>query len=171
MTLPDEIIPYGDSEYSVFIVAKKILNNSAIYNFVLSGGSVGSSSSIRSMNSFGFTGNNSAISYWYPTSSILTSPDDSISTNNFYISEFFYDKKYPLNRYIYVNGSKVAEANKGSRASTKGNNFIGRRSDYTTNYFDGDLAELIVYERALLDSERRSVEEYLSKKWNIKIAN
>ena len=59
----------------------------------------------------------------------------------------------------------------GTRDSTKGNNFIGRRSDSNIRYFDGDLAELIVYEKATSDSERKSVEEYLSQKWNIKIAN
>ncbi len=63
------------------------------------------------------------------------------------------------------------EANLGSRISTKNNNFIGKRSDFTTNYFDGDLAELIVYNRAISSSERKSVEEYLSRKWNIKILN
>ena len=41
----------------------------------------------------------------------------------------FYDKNVTLNRFIYINGSKVAEANLGSRISTKNNNFIGKRSD------------------------------------------
>ena len=169
MALPDEIVPYGDSDYSVFIVAKKTLNNSA-RNIVLSGGSVGTTSSIRSMNAFGFMDNN-AMNYWYPSSSILNSPANSIIANNFYITEFFYDKNVTLNRFIYINGSMVAEANLGSRISTKNNNFIGRRSDSTVNYFDGDLAELIVYNRAISSSERKSVEEYLSRKWNIIIKN
>jgi prepilin-type N-terminal cleavage/methylation domain-containing protein len=168
MNLPNEIVPYGDSDYSVFIVAKKTLNNSA-RNIVLSGGSIVDGST-RSMNAFGFMDNN-AMNYWYPSSSILNSPTNSINSNNFYITEFFYDKNVTLNRFIYINGSKVAEANLGSRISTKNNNFIGRRSDSTVNYFDGDLAELIVYNRAISSSERKSVEEYLSRKWNIKIAN
>ena len=33
-------------------------------------------------------------------------------------------------------------------------------------FFTGDLAELIVYDRILLPSERRLVEGYLSAKWN-----
>jgi prepilin-type N-terminal cleavage/methylation domain-containing protein len=180
MILPDEIIPYGDSEYSVFIVAKKTNNNNNT-NIVLSGGSIGATSSTRSMNLFGFAGD-SVINYWWPNGSTISSkthsimaPSYSIIANNFfYISEFFYDKKYNIeghNRYIYINGSKVAEGYMGTRDSTKGNNFIGRRSDSSIRYFDGDLAELIVYERAISDSERKSVEEYLSQKWNIKIAN
>ncbi len=168
MNLPNEIVPYGDSDYSVFIVAKKTLNNSA-RNIVLSGGSIVDGST-RSMNAFGFMDNN-AMNYWYPSSSILNSPANSINSNNFYITEFFYDKNVTLNRFIYINGSMVAEANLGSRISTKNNNFIGKRSDFTTNYFDGDLAELIVYNRAISSSERKSVEEYLSRKWNIMIKN
>jgi prepilin-type N-terminal cleavage/methylation domain-containing protein len=169
MTLPDEIIPYGDSDYSVFIVAKKT-NNNASTNVILSGGSVVTSTT-RSMNAFGFTTNNKAMNYWYPTSSILESSANSIMTNNFYITDFFYDKNLTLSRYIYINGSKDGEANIRGRVSTKSNNVIGKRINQNGNYFDGDLAELIIYERALLDSERRSVEEYLSKKWNIKITN
>lgn len=168
MALPDEIVPYGDSDYSVFIVAKKTLNNSA-RNIVLSGGSA-IEQSTSSMNAFGFM-NNSVVSYWYTTASILTSPNDSIIANNFYITEFFYDKNITANRSIYINGSKVVEGDKGSRVSTKNNNFIGKRSDWTLNYFDGDLAELIVYNKALTNSERKSVAEYLSRKWNIKITN
>jgi len=169
MVLLDEIIPYGDSDYSVFIVAKRTLNNTA-RNLVLCGGSIGATSSTPSMNAFGFIGD-VAVNYWFTNNSILYSADKSIISNNFYITEFFYDKNSDPTRSIYINGSKNMSDTKVSRVSTKGNNYIGRRSDYTINYFDGDLAELIVYNRALLDSERRSVEEYLSKKWNIKIAN
>jgi len=148
MVLPDEIIPYGDSDYSVFIVAKRTLNNTA-RNLVLCGGSIGATSSTPSMNAFGFIGN-VAINYWWPTGSTIVSSTDSIIANNFYITEFFYEKNIEFHRYIYINGSKVVESKLlGSRASTKGNNYIGRRSDGTLNYFDGDLAELIVYNRAL----------------------
>lgn len=170
MNLPDEVVPYGDSDYSVFIVAKKTNNNDSA-NIVLSGGSVGNTSSIRAMNIFGFTATNKALNYWYPTSSKLESSVNSIIANNFYITEFFYDKNITANRSIYINGSKVVEGDKGSRESTKNGNYIGRRSDYSTNYFDGDLAELIVYNKALTYSERKSVAEYLSRKWNIKITN
>jgi hypothetical protein len=53
----------------------------------LSGGWVVDGST-RSMNAFGFMDNN-AMNYWYPSSSILNSPTNSIIANNFYITEFF----------------------------------------------------------------------------------
>jgi len=31
-------------------------------------------------------------------------------------------------------------------------------------YFDGDLAEIIIFSRALTDEERKAIEQYLSKK-------
>ncbi len=43
---------------------------------------------------------------------------------------------------------------------------IGR---FVTNYFDGDVAEVIIFNRRLTYVERRSVEQYLSQKWGIKL--
>jgi hypothetical protein len=36
-------------------------------------------------------------------------------------------------------------------------------------YFNGTIAEIIIYSRALTDKERQGVETYLSKKWGIKL--
>jgi prepilin-type N-terminal cleavage/methylation domain-containing protein len=40
-------------------------------------------------------------------------------------------------------------------------------SGTVTEYFDGDIGEIIIFTRALKESERIEVEEYLSKKWEI----
>ena len=42
---------------------------------------------------------------------------------------------------------------------------IGSTSDQTTEGLNADMAELIVYQRALNARERRQVFEYLSAKW------
>jgi prepilin-type N-terminal cleavage/methylation domain-containing protein len=44
---------------------------------------------------------------------------------------------------------------------------IGRN---ISNYFNGDVGEIIMYSRALSDFERDEVEKYLSKKWGIKLS-
>jgi hypothetical protein len=44
---------------------------------------------------------------------------------------------------------------------------IGSRSDHATLYFVGDIAEILVYDRILTDSEREMVEDYLSDKYGI----
>jgi hypothetical protein len=42
---------------------------------------------------------------------------------------------------------------------------------YLTNYYyKGDIAEIIMFSRALSDKDRQAVESYLSKKWAIKIS-
>ena len=48
---------------------------------------------------------------------------------------------------------------------------IGSSYNGTTraNYYSGNIGEIIVFERALKTEERNSIEEYLSKKWNIRI--
>jgi len=40
----------------------------------------------------------------------------------------------------------------------------------TTQYYKGDIAEIIIFSRALSDKDRQAVESYLSKKWAIKIS-
>ena len=67
---------------------------------------------------------------------------------------------------VYVNGTQVAGltgklaaiANTGSQA------LIGRG---TSTYFSGDIAEIIVYTRALPDAERQQVDQYLLAKYNL----
>jgi hypothetical protein len=48
---------------------------------------------------------------------------------------------------------------------------IGAYFNGTTRnqYFNGDIAEIIVFDRALKNQERDDVEKYLSKKWGFKI--
>ncbi len=40
----------------------------------------------------------------------------------------------------------------------------------TAEYYKGDIAEIIMFSRALSDKDRQAVESYLSKKWAIKIS-
>jgi hypothetical protein len=44
---------------------------------------------------------------------------------------------------------------------------IGSRSHYHVLYFVGDIAEILVYDRILTDSERMMVEAYLNAKYEI----
>ncbi len=46
---------------------------------------------------------------------------------------------------------------------------LGRRTGSSTTYFNGDLAEIIIYTRALKTEERQAVETYLGKKYGVGI--
>jgi hypothetical protein len=48
---------------------------------------------------------------------------------------------------------------------------IGARPTSTiTSFFTGDIAEIIIYSRALSDTEVASIEDYLGNKWGISVA-
>lgn len=74
---------------------------------------------------------------------------------------------------IYKNGT----INDGQRLNTLGvplnfhdtTYYFGRH--LTTNYFTGDFAEVIMFNRLLSDIERKDIERYLGKKWGIDVAS
>jgi len=67
---------------------------------------------------------------------------------------------------ILVNGvSSTAAANPGLPNCTTGN--IGSRD--LTAYYKGNIGEIIIFTRALSTFERQQVEQYLAKKWSIKL--
>ena len=70
----------------------------------------------------------------------------------------------------YINGS-IGVNVKGSIQFNIDKFFIGARvtNGKPTNYFSGDIAEIIIYNRTLANDERKSIEEYLSRKYSIKI--
>jgi hypothetical protein len=51
---------------------------------------------------------------------------------------------------------------------------LGAKKDDTDNlssYFKGKIAEILIFNRFLAGEDRREIERYLGKKWNIKISN
>jgi hypothetical protein len=82
---------------------------------------------------------------------------------------------------IFRNGTQLSlAADAGGYNSNLGgiyargyyNLYLGTRYDWRTtlnNYYIGTIGEMIIYSRNLKDSERKAVEEYLSKKWEIKL--
>lgn len=72
-------------------------------------------------------------------------------------------------RYIYTNGSLDDSDILASRASLTSDLIIGASSSAGLNPFDGYIGEIIMYDRALTDSQQDEVEEYLSQKWDIEL--
>lgn len=74
---------------------------------------------------------------------------------------------------IYINGGASADASKANSNEeiTPGdaNAYIGSNS--SDLFVDADIGEIIIFNRALRDIERRAVEEYLGKKWGIEVDN
>jgi prepilin-type N-terminal cleavage/methylation domain-containing protein len=78
--------------------------------------------------------------------------------------------------YEYLNGT-VTNASGFASSATKAISQLTLRIGAThatvsdlTSYYNGSIAEIIVYSRGLKTEERQSVEKYLSQKWGIKLS-
>jgi len=72
---------------------------------------------------------------------------------------------------LYLNGvAKVSRSGLSSIADLNTSLKIGQQKNGApTRFATCYISEIIIFDRVLLNEERRSVQEYLSKKWNIKI--
>lgn len=74
----------------------------------------------------------------------------------------------------YMNGgtsTDAADANKTTALTSYPGARIGRwGSGSPDDFFNGDIAEIIVFTRSLTTEERQSIESYLGKKYNITIS-
>jgi hypothetical protein len=94
----------------------------------------------------------------------------SISTYTSIISKthsFVFSKE--SGRALYTNGGTgTINATLTSPLTSYAGSSIGNYRNQ--NYYNGAIAEIIFYTRALTDKERQGVEAYLAKKWGIKIS-
>lgn len=101
---------------------------------------------------------------------------DSISAysiTNFEIVSSYYDYQNTTAR-IYLNG-KLENTNSsfqttGNSSDTNSNSILIGALNSTSNLLVGDIAEIIIYNRALTAAEITNVHEYLSRKWGITLA-
>jgi prepilin-type N-terminal cleavage/methylation domain-containing protein len=158
LNLPDGTVPYGNSEYTVIFISK--VDVSGNYG-VLGSGNYGIE---NQTNAFRYDSVGKMVNYWWHVD--LSSPTNTTINNKFQIFIFDYNKSI---RNLYVDGvlKNYISSTIKPRESTNLNNTIGKT--YSVEYLVGSIAELIIYDRALLNSERKDIEKYLSKKWSIKI--
>lgn len=71
---------------------------------------------------------------------------------------------------IFQNGVNIAQTDTTTSLSASANSLtVGNVATGTDDFLEGNLGEVIVYDRSLKQEERQSIEEYLSKKWGIRI--
>jgi prepilin-type N-terminal cleavage/methylation domain-containing protein len=75
------------------------------------------------------------------------------------------------NFYLNGNGgtSTYQAVSTGTQGSASDVLHIGRSSGTSGQFFGGQIGEIIIYDRVLKSEERRAVEAYLGKKWNITV--
>ena len=154
--LPDGTVPYKNSEYTVIIVSQP----HAFCGCVVLGSGNGAT---NQSNSFKYNTGGYFINFWWNSASDLLI-SNSVVLNKTNIITITYNQSQ---RFGYFNGNLKATSSVTNRASTPINNRIGSRTG--AEYFTGNIAEIIIFDRAIHDSERNDIEKYLSKKWSIEI--
>jgi len=151
-TLPDGTYPFGNTPYSIFIVA--YTRNAGNPQWVVCGGGESTNQALGLL--FYYT--NAVWHSWWINEYRF---DNSITNNVPAIVNI----SYATSRSIIVNGGTASVNNAGSRSSTNSPNFIGRRPG--GQFFDGGLAECIVFNSEISVFQRQQVEGYLAWKWGI----
>jgi prepilin-type N-terminal cleavage/methylation domain-containing protein len=162
LSLPDGTVPYGDSAYTVIFVSK------ADYfgNFGVLGS--GSYDGKHKANAFRYQ-NDGVGNYWWPSPDLSAYIDEA---NKLQIFIFDYNKEY---RYIYIDGVFAANAiifsSPKERNSTTFNNTIGLTcvGCAVPEYLVGSIAELIIYDRALLATKEKISKNIYRKNGQLKL--
>jgi sugar lactone lactonase YvrE len=152
--LPNSSIPFGNSSYSIFIVAT--FNNGGAYNGLLTAGTAGNSQCISIVSLL----DNKIRLYWY-NSDIDTTGTFTAGTR------FIYDSSYESGgqRTAFINGTLSASNTPSARNQPNTGNKIG----ITLNgeILNGSISEILVFNTSLTNTQRQTVQGYLANKWGL----
>jgi prepilin-type N-terminal cleavage/methylation domain-containing protein len=163
LNLPNGTVPFGNQAYTVIFVSKIDADctcpviTSGVFDF-----------GAKTCNYFEYS-SNYRIHNKLPSAGNAT-PYNSVSANKFQIFSSVYNQDtitiYINKNYWVGGGSSVTPID-----NRQTNNFIGRGNRPSATYLIGSIAEIIIFNRNLLNSEREDIENYLSKKWSIKLGS
>lgn len=163
LNLPNGTVPYGNQAYTVIFVSKIDADcncpvlTSGDFNF-----------SAKTSNYFEYFSPN-RFSNKYPSPGIQT-PSNIVSPNKFQIFSSIYNQD-TVTVYINKNYWSGGSATVNPIDNKETNNFIGKGGRPGATSLIGSIAEIIIFNRNLLNSEREDIENYLSKKWSIKLGS
>lgn len=169
LNLPNGTVPYSNSPYTIFIVAKADKSCSAATGDcgLLSGGNFSTNQANAFRYNLATAGQERAGLHnpWWGADA--TTVSSSLPVTSPHIAVFYYNQK---ERRIIFNGSEqaITGATIINNQATDVNNYIGRVAN--NEYLTGSIGEIIIFDRGLTEEELSSIEAYLSKKWGIKIS-
>jgi hypothetical protein len=154
-TLPNGTYPFGNTPYSMFIVA--YTRNAANPQWVLAGGTSVTNQAIGLL----FYTTNAVWHSWWVNE---YRQDNAISNNVPAIINISYSSL----RSIVVNGGTPStNTPAASRNNANTPNYIGRRADSAVEIFNGGMGECIVFNSEIPVAQRQQVEGYLAWKWGL----
>ncbi|MEQ9425076.1 MAG: LamG-like jellyroll fold domain-containing protein [Cyclobacteriaceae bacterium] len=155
MNLIDESVPASSTNYSIFIISSPDDANTASY--LLSAGEPG----INQGGGFGFSSNAISHDFSGNTFSAGTAAD-----NEVILSTFTYSHS-STTRTIFKSGNSVGTENNQSKNFDTDGNHIGSDNSGTGSFYDGKIAEIIIYDDDLSSTNQNQVESYLALKYGI----
>jgi hypothetical protein len=158
LNMPDGTVPTGNSSYSVFAVVRA--DSMGAYGY-LGSGNYGSGSQVSA---FRFDGGSYVNHYWW--SNDLATPGNSVKAGNWYLIAHTYDNT--VGRVAYINGLWMSSNANTSHNNGSANNTIGK--SYNTEYWRGEIAEIIIYSEALTSVDLDRVGAYLEQKYGLNTA-
>ena len=146
--------------YTIFVVEKRTSSKDS--NYFIAGSDTGSGNNLilgyRDTNTITQAHLNGAFDY------DVNSYDEPLTRIHCFNYGLTAGKKYYLNGSSNPNKEEVSAS--GPVVSFDGAS-IGQR--YSSDYYQGDIAEIIIFNRSLKSEERNSVSKYLAKKYDLKI--
>ena len=159
LTLPNGALPFGNSSYSIFIVASA---TGGIQQGLIGGGT-GTGSGTLSLRYFSDSSTNTVLTIWYGNdinSSELLTPGTPFIFSSLYQSG--------ANRTVFAKGIPAGSDTPGTRSQTNVNNVIGSLPyNVGAGLLNGTISEILVYNTALNDNQRQAIEGYLAWKWGL----
>jgi hypothetical protein len=154
LTLPtSDSLGMQSNPYELFIVAK---SGSGTVQFLLAGGAT---------EQFEYHLNGAVGARFIPVTSVLIDQGTAGAYTNGN-AHVFSARTSTSGGVVRVDGNDVGTTGVSTLSSNSGNLLLGARSD-NTYYFDGYVAEVIIYNTNLSSADRNSVEQYLAERYQI----
>jgi len=156
-TLPNDSIPFGDSSYSIYVIAMTGYDTQNRYGSIIGGGVAGSNQNLRIMTTMN------------PGAAIYTSwwgndiAKGTTTKNVPFLYNTFYDSG--ATQTIYFNGAQVHTGKPSARNQPNGPNYIGFNA--ANEKMLGTISEILVFNTSHTDTQRQIIEGYLSWKWGL----
>ena len=158
-SLPNGTFPYGDSSYSYFIICNWN-GNSGPYGLV--GAGVLASDQLWVIRNT--TGQNTVANYWYADD--ITTSTSMTPGQRTYISAFYSSGKglrsVWINFYSGVSGNPANNRNQPNTNCTVGAAVVSQ-----SEYMNGTISEVIVFNTNLIGTQQYIIEGYLAWKWGL----
>ncbi len=148
------------ASYTIFVVAQRKANSNLM--MFLGGTDATSNANLN----IGYASDTSIRHSHYGTTNDFTIPAFSNPTPT--IHTFLFNKI--SGQKYWQNGGVNADDSDGAFTTALSSYSGAAIGQYLTNYFWGDIAEIIIFNRALRTEERQIVETYLSQKYGISIS-